>query len=164
MKKDADHQRQKCAFCEVTRLTSEHIWGSWMIRRAPPSAREKVPNPHLVRNSTSQPGSEYLTDVKAQRGIYKNIQSGIYTKRRLVCRKCNNTWMSKIDNQVVNVFEWLYQQNAGSPGLMHPDLCLRFSKWAALKSALLTYSLLIEHEGYNPLSENEKSTIPTFPK
>lgn len=72
---------KECAFCpETANLSLEHLWSDWM--------------------NDLFPGKKRFTR-KNEKGeiISQFISPDLNWKARVVCKKCNNTWMSQIEQQ-----------------------------------------------------------------
>ena len=81
---------KQCIFCERGRLSREHFWSEWM-------------HPYLNSTATSRVlFSETFTrrTVSLGRRVREMLGPVIKTKLRVVCRPCNNTWMSQLENEV----------------------------------------------------------------
>lgn len=71
-----------CAFCPSTKLTQEHVWGDWINGILPPVAfttRRK-------RHADDEYGDPWTT-------------IGIQQTAKIVCRECNNHWMSDLETK-----------------------------------------------------------------
>jgi hypothetical protein len=72
---------RECAFCPQTaNLSLEHLWSSWM--------------------NALFPGKKRFTTKNEKGEIVKQwLSSSLDWKARVVCRQCNNTWMSDLESQ-----------------------------------------------------------------
>jgi hypothetical protein len=81
--------RKTCIFCGNTGMSKEHIWGKWLK--------------DYVRQDLLKHGM--FTQVVNRRGTpnteHLHIKSGdpLQSKFRVVCTKCNNEWLSAIQDQ-----------------------------------------------------------------
>ncbi len=73
---------RKCAFCPSTaKISGEHIWSQWMASLFPPAAVNF---------------SKIETDGSVSR---RWRMSGLDMTANVVCKVCNETWMSRIESQ-----------------------------------------------------------------
>lgn len=82
---------KKCIFCKGRGMSKEHFWPAWL-------------SSHFNKTSSCKHTSEFhLSEGKAPFVLRtKNERSGklITKKFRVVCRSCNNGWMSLLDEKV----------------------------------------------------------------
>src|SRR6185437_10052806 len=72
---------RECAFCpETAKLSGEHIWSAWMEQ--------------LI------PGRKLFTS-RDERGeiAWQRVAPGLDWTAKVVCKRCNETWMSDIENR-----------------------------------------------------------------
>lgn len=73
--------KRKCVFCEGSNLSNEHIFAQWLIKELGVESSE-----------LSMIHTNFFGLPKSTRNIrYKNLIIG------LVCERCNNGWMSKLE-------------------------------------------------------------------
>jgi hypothetical protein len=79
-KDSLSHTPRECAFCSATaNLTGEHIWSDWM--------------------NALFPGEKAFHSINERMEVTKSWSSGqLDWKAKVVCERCNNTWMSKIES------------------------------------------------------------------
>ena len=89
-----------CIFCNKSKLSKEHIWADWLS--------PYIPNPsshttHLISNYSSISKS-----LEWKPGRHHN-REGDPSKRklRIVCKKCNNGWMSELQVKAKPILELL---------------------------------------------------------
>jgi len=101
-------------------MTEEHLWAEWMhpyLPTLPDAQKEEVYR--IARNRRT-----VLTHNKIQQGQ-------VYTKRlKVVCKKCNNTWMSGIEERVKPILIPLIQ---GVPITLTEEYKVKLARWIVLK-------------------------------
>ena len=112
-----------CIFCGKGNLSGEHVWPAWMGR-------------HL---DTKSPGGDSLemrftsANPRAPRVVVHSRarQSGPTTKKvRVVCRDCNNGWMSRLEADVQPIILPLMR---GDATVLSRDAQSVIARWVALK-------------------------------
>jgi hypothetical protein len=78
--------RKLCIFCGRPGVTKEHIWADWL---APYLPRGQINHERLSETAYQ---THVVQEIKKQSG---SSQSGTV---RVVCRECNNGWMSALQN------------------------------------------------------------------
>ncbi|WP_444926119.1 hypothetical protein ACJJI4_18780 [Microbulbifer sp. TRSA002] len=110
-----------CIFCGESGLSKEHFWPNWMRGNVNLSISDKHAN------------EVYSGEAKSEAALEKRTErSGnlITLKFRVVCKACNNGWMSQLDNTVKPILK---------AGLEKTDYTLQendieaLSKWAVMK-------------------------------
>ncbi|MCM2455286.1 hypothetical protein HGO37_07815 [Rhizobium sp. CG4] len=81
----------KCIFCGGGPLTQEHIWPKWLKAFVGDVAPETK---HIVRNF--DPSKLEWTEIKGKVERPGNVFSH---RARVVCRECNNEWMSELQTR-----------------------------------------------------------------
>lgn len=128
MTKEPHRQFSNCIFCGSSDLTEEHIVADWVHRAF---ARSRKPRSDLsgtfidhqsIRLSTSDPIST----------------------AKVVCRRCNNEWMSSIDNEAATALKPLIQGQTDVS--LNPDAQSAVSAWI-FKSALIFDALQAGEHG-----------------
>lgn len=125
-----------CPGCSHSRpLSSEHIWGKWTIKQFGAKLPKAAPARHTVRYSDpSDPGKQGV----AAPGVFSGSYSTLHMKRRLVCERCNNGWMSQIENNAAAIFRRAqYFEDISD---QNQDL----AAWCALKASTYTYSIVTD--------------------
>lgn len=120
----------KCIFCQGLGLTKEHIWPNWfngVLFRT-----DEFHNQLLVHYDFVE-GSELSTTVLEKK---RNGKLGS-TKIRNVCAKCNNGWMSQIEDSVKEIL---------TPMLLGHGVELNFNEqnivalWIVMRTIMAEYS------------------------
>jgi len=118
-----------CIFCGLGRLSKEHLWSEWMhgLVRA-----HGVPQHNVAEH--------YVGDKK--RGVIsatKKVRGGHVTTRkfRVVCRVCNNTWMSGLEEAAKPILSPLL---VGGDAVLSPDMQETLAKWVVLKAMVAEQS------------------------
>jgi hypothetical protein len=72
--------KRECAFCpSAAKLSAEHIWSEWI--------------------SAIQPGKKVFRRYDAEGQLVRSwVAEALDWTAKVVCEKCNNTWMSEIEN------------------------------------------------------------------
>ena len=79
-----------CVFCgQFAPMTKEHIWGEWIRQYVPSGA-----NKHYLKDvEVNKAGQEEHVSITQRNG------SAIGSYRKIVCDKCNNAFLSRIQNR-----------------------------------------------------------------
>lgn len=80
-----------CIYCGGSELTKEHLWSDWMRPLLPPSPEWS--HTRTVLESSRRRGRSEV--FKRHHKLYQGDVSTI--RLRVVCRECNNGWMSALD-------------------------------------------------------------------
>ena len=75
----------KCAFCPKSADSGEHLWDAWICR---------LP---MFKNKPSYFREQILPNPQVRVWKAKNLDR----KKKTVCEKCNNEWMSDVVNELV---------------------------------------------------------------
>ena len=79
----------RCIFCGGQGLSGEHLWSKWMAPFVPKT-------PH---DQSMEAWHKFTPRMEAVSATYKSARGHTTTRKlRRVCRKCNNGWMSFLDN------------------------------------------------------------------
>ncbi len=100
-----------CIFCGGIELTREHVLGDWFRRLA--DIEGTVPARH-----TFHPDGEPALAI--------DYPSPLTWAARVVCGRCNNGWMSEVENAAATVLVPLLR---GAPGLLTPDDQAALATW-----------------------------------
>jgi hypothetical protein len=133
---------RKCIFCGGRPLAGEHVWPQWMHPLLP-----KLENPEKVQ------AYYVLRQERLVRPPMKKTQPGhTYTKKiRNVCKKCNETWMSAIEEQAISVLTPILQ---GMPVTLTVEFQQVLAAWIALKVMVIDQE--DGHDGVIPIEAREK--------
>ena len=82
--------RKKCIFCGGTGMSREHIWGDWLKPHVP-----RTVNKHRLQSVVvNRPG------VPSTSSLHIRAGDPMGSNVRVVCKPCNNGWMSRLQNAV----------------------------------------------------------------
>jgi hypothetical protein len=112
---------RRCIFCQVGRVTGEHLWPRWMHRYLP-----------KLQDARKE---EAYTTVQPARAIVKkrtkDQQGHVYTKQfYVVCKACNEGWMSRIEEAAKPILIPLLR---GQPVTLTQDDQIKLARWISLK-------------------------------
>ena len=111
----------RCIFCEGANLTKEHFWSEWVS----PFLPNYADNRRVEERLTWQNGFLIAPPELSSR------QGHTWTKKiRAVCRKCNNEWMSALDNTAKRVLTPLI---VSQPMKLSIEDVRVVAQWIALK-------------------------------
>lgn len=92
---------EKCIYCgHRGKLTREHIYGRWARSLADPNVRTR----HTV-STTERSG--LLQNVTISSGPITRNYHPIYAQLKIVCRKCNETWLGQIQERAKPILKEL---------------------------------------------------------
>lgn len=117
--------KTKCIFCDSAsgaRLTKEHVFPDWLRQLFPRS-----PNDSHTRGQASWAGLEPTTAVTKGQG-----QAGS-RRVKVVCKDCNNGWLSNMENQIKPLLMRLIR---GEPCVLDTHAQRTLAAWAA-KTAMV---------------------------
>jgi len=103
---------KKCIFCPQPANSAEDIWSSWILEELKPS--------QPIRITRGKIKSEWIDDPRV--------------RVKCVCKKCNNEWMSDIENE--NKPHMLPMIN-GKPAVLEPKKQKLLTRWAILKAMVI---------------------------
>ena len=112
----------KCIFCGGGNLSKEHFWPEWASPLLP-----KYPiNEHVEQHLTHTEKTKLALPPKI-----KTSQGHVWTKKiRVVCARCNNSWMSDLENDSKPILIKLIQS---VPHTIPIDASRTLARWIALK-------------------------------
>lgn len=142
MKKQSKTKRaNECAFCGPTPepLSVEDIWPRWLSTHLRRSRNVKHFYQQLIRNRGS-----------AEKGRGQRVK----LEAPIVCRDCNNTWMSEMENLVKPLLVPLIANPSKRQTLSDVD-CLTIASWATLKAILMDH-LSVHTFGTEPFFSTEQ--------
>lgn len=123
-------QVTKCAFCPGAPLTGEHIWPDWAkvyFQRTGHDAR-------IETLQTSPVKSDLILSLDSQERHGHSV-----TKRlRVVCRGCNNTWMSELETAAKPLLEAMLLGHRTELTTADQDAV---GRWVALKMMVTDLSV-----------------------
>lgn len=114
---------KRCIFCGNSSLSEEHIWPRWMHGLLRKRRAGK-------RNVAHYTVGGVISGIKSES---KRIRDGdVLTKRlKVVCAPCNNTWMSKIEEDAKPILTLLIN---GEEGILDRQMLRKLATWMALKT------------------------------
>lgn len=108
MSKTQQRERQQkpqgqCIFCQGHGMTKQHIWPNWISRSeiaAKSNTAREANNTQNLQNIRLEydPNNKLTTVIPVNKNIIHQ-GSRLSRKVRMVCAKCNNEWMSIIENK-----------------------------------------------------------------
>jgi hypothetical protein len=120
-----------CVFCKSNNKSQEHLFSKWL--------RDYFPNKQLSYHlHTARIDEDYSEALQSGTQIKKETLYGLVTYK--VCEKCNNTWLSKLEEKVKGI---LTNNSAAlvtkiAPLNLSPDNSHALAKWLCIKALLLT--------------------------
>ena len=111
------HEHNRCFFCRGKGLTKEHVWPRWMARYLPV---QQGFGQFYVRTM-----SDELEIVQPRKALSHKITS---LTARVVCKFCNNQWMSLLEKSVEPVIAPMIQGHAVS---LHNEHQRVLARWIA---------------------------------
>lgn len=118
-----------CMFCDGTPLSKEHIWGKWLqsIANIPHDPNERSIH-YLYNSNKGENSGKFLKGSNANSGNALSVTS------KVVCRHCNNGWMSKIEKRMQKLFELIFVQNTLEISVENKK---KLRDWLLLKTCVL---------------------------
>lgn len=114
-----------CIFCGDSELTNEHIFPRWLADILP----EGVVGAVTVERTQQ---SAQVSDVRTWRA--RDVAS---QKVGVVCRSCNNGWMSAVEERVKPILEPMV---LGKPTLLPVSSQLELATWTVMKSFVVEFA------------------------
>ncbi len=126
--------QRKCIFCEGSNLSREHIWPKWASEHLPKFDDES----HEERVFTFTKNTQPTSPPK-----HRKTNGRIWTKKiKVVCKTCNETWMSQIEQTAKTI---LLPMMRGEPYRLTQEDCLSISRWITLKVMVAEHNSLNTH-------------------
>lgn len=122
-----------CPFCGRQGLSSEHIWGKWLLKLSEEAVHPQSRVSHTV-TELSRGGDRVL-----HKGIFARNGNFLHAKRRLVCEPCNNGWMSRLEKEVQPI---LSRMKVMSQLSLSEGETRRLSRWCSLKAAMFCTAIV----------------------
>ena len=123
-----------CIFCGNLDLSKEHFWPKWCEPLFPRTAEDG-----RVEMSFAQADGARLVAPP----VVTNRPGRVIAKKlRVVCRTCNNTWMSRIEAEAQPVLTPLIQ---GKPTVLDETQQKTLTEWVALKVMIAEHSKGVDH-------------------
>ena len=122
-KKKPNPQR-RCIFCNGTPVSGEHLFSDWISTLVPKSTQQHT---NIRWKTTKGDADRHVT-------ASKRIEGDLSSKKlRAPCIRCNETWMSVLENQAKPVLTPLI---LGQTSSIFPDAQKRIRQWAILKTII----------------------------
>ena len=151
MQNDNISYNRRCMFCGAAKLTAEHLWGQWLIKLLGGTETLRGKTFHSVSSMAKENENRVI-----RKGIFDNIASSLNAKRRIVCAKCNNEWMSSIETRMKRILtnpkEAIGTQS--SHGLLES-----VELWCALKAVTYTEAIVRSHNVEPSRCQNFKNEL-----
>jgi len=146
--------RKTCIFCGGFNLSKEHVWPDWTRKVL---TENPSPAHHEWHNTFSNKGK-----VVKESGM-RTRQGSTFTKKlRVVCKTCNNGWMSRLENDTKPILLKLVQ---AEPTLLGRKQQTLVAQWIALKVMITEWNRPLE--AFIPKEDRrafmDNLTIPTLP-
>lgn len=120
--------RDHCLFCDRTKLTDEHYLGRWFVRSLDVTTPYRVHTRDYPEVVPSGPGR--VTTIRRSTG---DPRQG---KARVVCKQCNETWMSELQRVAQSVSERA-KAMPGAAMLLSTDEQLSLARYAVTTTMVL---------------------------
>ena len=121
-----------CIFCNKRGVTKEHFWPKWCEALFPRNDTDG-----RVEVSFSRTG--ILGSYTAAPSVLNRPGRVITKKLRVVCAVCNNTWMSRIEEEAKPILETAF---AGNAMTLDVSQQLSLTNWITLKIMVSEFSLI----------------------
>lgn len=145
-----------CLFCDETKLTNEHIWGDWTLKYSGILNSINNRSRHTVADYAMKADFTVKTDPIIRSGIFdRKNATPLHSKRKIVCEKCNNGWMSRLENETARIFRSKFR-NSSQPSIAQ---LLTLARWAVLKSMTQAYSVISAAHNCGPADVFKKDTL-----
>lgn len=149
-----------CFFCRNRANSIEHLWGKWLLKVSGLTVKPTDRRDHKTSFVVFDPNNPL--DLGEQRnGIFAQTGLAMQEKRRVVCKICNNTFMSAIENRSRKRFADCLRWERTPEARDYFDMAL----WFSLKTALFSHSIVMsEGRGKLPpvLSQSGKDAIKSL--
>ncbi len=124
----------KYIFCRTPGVTKEHIWPQWLIGFLP---KEAYSSGHIHGTGVF----DYSGNEQRQIGYrYKTGTGNIHSRRlKIVCRTCNNIWMSRLQERVKSILLPLIKSESNADKLSDSSRRL-LSAWAIMFTMVLEFA------------------------
>ena len=129
-------QKKICVFCGGSPLSKEHLWPDWIKGIVP---RSGIPK-HVVTFTETEGHKSKKLISKDERKIFQGYMGNKQLK--IVCEKCNNGWMSKIETESKEVLTSLI---LNKPITLRQEQMGLLVKWIILRNIIGEYTDKIEN-------------------
>lgn len=131
-KRNANDAAAVCEFCGGLGMSHEHLWSKWMHPLFPRGMDE---NSHIqFTTHTRQVGPDAMAirpDIQSKRG------HGLARTLRKFCERCNNGWMSQVDQRAAAPLAELI---TGAKSRLDEEDCRSVAAWIAMKAIVGEYT------------------------
>jgi hypothetical protein len=124
----------KCLFCDGLGMTKQHLWPNWMTHILP-KAESGAKYGQVISNMKYMPlegklaGSEQIINLRP---------GAVGTRKlRIVCRECNNNWMSKIEDSSKDIIIALMNHE---DVILSSDQQIKLVSWIALMAIMVEFT------------------------
>jgi hypothetical protein len=137
--------KKRCIFCDLPKkMSREHIWGRWL--RSYVSANMNKHHLHATR--ILAPNVPNVSELRIRAG--DPIRSNV----RVVCEDCNNTWLSRIQEQAKPILIPLIQGRTTSLGITAQS---KLAAWCTM--ATMTAEFIDRDSGSRGVSQMERDWL-----
>ncbi|UWR74085.1 hypothetical protein [Phaeobacter inhibens] len=114
-----------CIFCGEYKTSKEHIWGRWLQEIYPIENVGHTSKHWEDRNNEAANGK-----IELARGHFEKGEHPFQMTSKVVCALCNNTWMSQIETEMMNLTKRIILENTVRCSF---DDFLAITRWCFLK-------------------------------
>jgi len=143
----------KCLFCDSKNVSKEHIFPKWLK----PFLDKKIFNSTIYLNDSYDESASYDEKLLSlfQSGVEGHKENSHGYTTQTVCRQCNNTWMSNIENKAKAILAADDERLISSLAHINKDDANILSRWLLKISLLLADKITY----YRVFSVNEYKNI-----
>jgi hypothetical protein len=155
--KRAPREQRRCIFCGGTPISKEHIFPKWMRDYLPAPTSSTGGTHHMVNFSLRDPDGRLYKLIPDRRGPL--TLKGDHRSRglRVVCKKCNEDWMSTLQRLAKPILEPML---LGNIGICSPEEKKIISSWATMLTMVYEFAdertISISMEDRRQFKENQK--------
>jgi hypothetical protein len=136
-----------CIFCNGPRLSKEHVWADWLKAYIPME---------MTKHST---GIAIVNKTNTESSIKPNTGDPRRRTIRVVCKTCNEGWMSKLQEKAK---PFLLPLIKGERTVLGEEAQKVIAAWAAM--AIMVAEFFVQHRSAIPYTERESlrqtQTVP----
>jgi len=136
----------KCVFCgdDANRLTDEHVFGDWISKF------------FIDELGVQLDGMSEIVDVKGNVKRYPQVP--FQQKVKIVCKKCNEGWMSRLESSVISDLKVMM---SGKPKMLRHNLKRRLAFWCAKTALVLDHmhpqNMIVPESHFRELYEQQSA-------
>lgn len=119
---------KNCIFCGQRARSKEHIFGKWPRKLYPEYLQVQARAVHQI-DRRDENGQKFIA-----RGRFGAGYNPVYSTAKLVCKICNNTWMSEIEDKMRMAFEATFYPNQDAH--LSAETVATIIYWSYLKNCL----------------------------